>query len=223
MRNTYRAVNRFVILIITMANSKIFVSTTIVAIFLGPMVQASPSLEVENLNAAEPQGESRVLDDNMAVSEVPPMAAPPPPPDPRYYPYHQALTFRTGYESDFPKLGVEDWVLGFQYMFPKFLSPKLEAGADLHREGRGHLHIGARWIWFEKSYFRPSVKLAFDHFADSVQGIATLSEFKNYYLRSGGTLEYTFANPYSVRFESEVVVNFQKTRLLILLGISRGW
>ncbi len=206
-----------------MANSKIFVSATIVVILLGSNVQASPSTEVQPMEAAEAEGEARALDDNMAISQPPALNTMPPPADPRYYPYHQALTFRTGYESDLPKIGVEDWILGFQYMFPKFLSPKLEAGADLHREGRGHLHIGVRWIYFEKTYFRPSVKLAFDHFVDSAEGLATLSEFKNYYLRAGGTLEYVAWNPYSIRLDSEIIVNFDKTRLLLLLGISRGW
>ncbi len=206
-----------------MSNSKIFVSATIVVILLGPYVQASPSTDVRTIEASEPEAETRTLDDNMAVSEPPALHAKPPPADARYYPYQQALTFRTGYESDLPKMGVEDWVLGFQYMFPKFLSPKLEAGADLHREGRGHLHLGVRWIYFEKTYFRPSLKLAFDHFADSAEGLATLSEVENYYVRGGGTLEYVAWNPYSVRLDSEILVNFNKTRLLLLLGLSRGW
>ncbi len=206
-----------------MTNSTIFVSATIVAIFLGLKVEASPTTELKDLEAAEPQSESRALDDNMAVSEAPAIKVKPAPTDARYYPYQQALTFRSGYESDFPKLGVEDWVLGFQYMFPKFLSPKLEAGADLHKEGVGHLHVGVRWIYNEKTYFRPSLKLAFDHRIDSKDGIATLGEFKNYYVRAGGTLEYVAWNPYSIRLDNEFLINWDKMRYLILLGISRGW
>lgn len=215
--------SRLDILTITMAKPAIFVSATIVAIFLGLNVEASPTTELKQLEPAESQGEVKALDDNMAVSEAPTIKAKPEPTDSRYYPYQQALTFRSGYESDFPKLGVEDWALGFQYMFPKFLSPKLEAGADLHKEGRGHLHVGVRWIYFEKTYFRPSWKLAFDHHIDSKDGIAALAEFKNYYVRGGGTLEYVAWNPYSIRLDNEVLVNFDKFRWLIFLGISRGW
>lgn len=210
-----------------MANSKIFVSATIVAILLslapGLKANASPSLELKDLDPAEAQNETKTLDENLVVSEAPQLKSKPPPGELRYYPYQQALTFRTGYESDFPKIGVDDWVLGFQYMFPKFLSPRLEAGADLHREGNGHLHVGVRWIHNEKSYFRPSAKLAFDHMTESKYGFATLSKFENYYLRGGGTLEYVAWNPYSIRLDNEVIVNFEKFRFLLLIGISRGW
>ena len=111
----------------------------------------------------------------------------------------------------------------FQYLFPKFLSPKLEAGADLHKDGRGHLHAGLRWIYNERSYFRPSLKAAVDHFADSAEGIATLAHIDNWYVRGGATLEQVVWNPYSLRLETELAINLRHTELITTLGLSRGW
>jgi hypothetical protein len=163
-------------------------------------------------------------DENMAISPAPAVDTEHMPvTHARYYPYHQQLTFRTGLASDFPKLSLNDSVLGFQYLFPKFLSPRLEAGADLHDNGRGHVHVGARWIHNERNYWRPSYKLALDHYVDSKLGLATLAHKEDWYARGGATAEYVVWNPYSLRAEVEMLANFDNVRLVLTIGLSRGW
>jgi hypothetical protein len=151
------------------------------------------------------------------------LPAPPPPPDPQYYPYQQQLTVRYGQASDFPSFKFNDSIIGFQYLFPKFLAPKLEAGADLHRNGIGHIHAGARYMWLERSYFRPSLKIGVDNLVDSSSGLATFATIDNYYLRGTATLEYVVWNPYSVRLEVELLMGLTKQISEYTLGLSRGW
>lgn len=206
-----------------MAKLTLFVSATIVGIFVSSKVLASPSAELANPTESEQGEPATPLDSNMALTPPPAVTEKGPPPDPHYYPYHQAFTVRSGYDSDFPKLSFNNWVLGFQYLFPKFLSPKLEAGADLIDNGTGHLHAGVRYYYHEKSYFRPSAKISLDHLAESENGLATLTKFENYFARGSVTLEYVVANPYSLRLEGELLINFKKTHTFIVLGLSRGW
>ncbi len=206
-----------------MAKLPIFVSATIVLIFSHGGAAASPQDNVLGVEPAVEAEEVRALDDNMAVSPPPALKGKPGPPNARYYPYQQQLTYRSGYDSDYPKLGVDNWVIGFQYLFPKFLSPKLEAGADLLDNGTGHLHVGARWIRTERSYFRPSVKVGLDHLAESREGLATFTKIENYFARGSATLEYVVWNPFSLRLEYEILANFDKMRAVATLGISHGW
>jgi hypothetical protein len=210
-----------------MSKLTVNVSATIVLIFTAhvrsPFAQANPLPTMPENTATKEEFENRAIDENMNLIERTPITGLPTYSPPRYYPYRQQLTFRAGGGTDFPKIDFDDLVLGFQYLFPKFLSPKLEAGADLHKDGRGHLHVGLRWIYLERSYFRPSYKLALDHFADSKKKLATLAQIDNYYLRLGGTLEYVVWNPFSLRLECELVINFRYSELVPTLGLSRGW
>lgn len=208
-----------------MAKLTIFVSATIVAIFIQAAAIAAPQSDVpESKESGVVPEETRPPDENMVISPAPkPSRTALEPESPRYYAYQQALSFRGGLASDFPKLNFEDSVTGFAYLFPKFLSPKLEAGADLHENGRGHVHVGARWIYFERSYFRPSAKLALDHFVDAKYGLGTLARKEDWFARGGGSLEYTVWNPYSIKLDAEMIINFDETKLLLALGISRGW
>lgn len=206
-----------------MSKLLIFVSATIVLIFASPTLLASPPKTAPESEAPASQWPQGKPDENLSITEPPDPNAPVPAAEARYYPYRQALTFRGGYASDFPKTNFDEIVLGFLYMFPKFLSPKLEAGADLLEESRGHLHVGLRWIAWEKSYFRPSGKLSLDHLAEAEERLATLTRVDNYYVRVSGTLEYTVWNPYSLRLEHEVLVNLDRTWQIMTLGVSRGW
>jgi hypothetical protein len=206
-----------------MANQRFIVSATIVLIFLSGSAFASPVTGVELEDTSAESGTTLQLDDNLSISRPPSLTSKPPPPDPHYYPYQQALTFRTGYDSNWPKLGVDHWILGFQYLFPKFLSPKLEAGADSLDNGSGHLHAGARWFYNERGYFRPSVKASLDHLAESQHGLATLTKLANYYFRGSATLEWVVSNPASIRLEHEMFFNFDRVRANITLGLSWGF
>jgi len=207
-----------------MSKLRIFVSATIVLIFVSVTATAAPQPEVPEDRSPPPAVEVRPIDENMGVAPAPKASAAAYRAErPEYYNYSQAFTVRGGTSTDFPKISLDDALLGFAYMFPKFLSPKLEAGADLHESGRGHVHVGTRWIYFERSYFRPSVKLALDHAIDGRYGLGTLVKREDWFARGSATLEYVFLNPYSLRLEPEMLINFDHTILVITLGLSRGW
>jgi hypothetical protein len=206
-----------------MSKLLIFVSATIVLIFANAPTFAAPpavSPEPPEEKSTWPDGKP---DENLSITNAPDPVLPTPQADAHYYPYRQALTFRTGLSSDFPKINFDETVFGFQYLFPKFLSPKLEAGADLQEHNRGHLHAGLRWFAWEREYFRPSGKISLDHLAESKERLATLTRIDNYYVRLSGTIEYVVWNPYSIRVEHELLINLDRCWQVMTLGISRGW
>jgi hypothetical protein len=205
-----------------MSNLLTFVSATIVLILAAPNVSAAPQTDVPESQQSEPHAADHPPDENLSISE-PKNVGPTKPADSGYYSYRQAFTFRVGQMSDFPETKADEVIFGFQYMFPKFLSPKLEAGADVHENARGHLHVGWRWFFWERSYWRPSYKIALSHFADAEKNLATFTDPENYYVRFAGTLEYVFKPPFSVRLEPEILVGSLGQRLVITVGLSRGW
>lgn len=208
-----------------MAKLPTVVSATIVLIFQTLNVWASPIDEYPKtpIPSEEEVATPAPLSEDMQIAQPRQSDDPLPPPKLEYYPYKQQLTVRYGQTSDLTDIDFDDNLIGFQYLFPKFLSPKLEAGADLHERGKGHIHAGMRWIYSERNYFRPSVKLSGDILLDSKQKMATFTHLVNYYLRGTGTVEYVFSNPYSVRLESEVYLGTENHILAMSLGLSRGW
>lgn len=202
----------------------IFVSATIVLILAGASASAAPQNQAPADDTQEQPWPEGPPPEDMQISDAPPVPGPIAKPNARYYTYEQQLTFRVGAGSETNALNeLQDTIIGFQYMFPKFLSPKLEAGADLHPDGIGHIHAGARWIWWERGYFRPSVKASLDARLDGKEGLATLGKFENYYARGSSAIEYTVWNPYSLRLEAELLVGSKKGYVEWTLGISRGW
>ena len=208
---------------LTMSKLPIFVSATIVLFFAGLPTWANPQNVVPEVTTPKDAQESGSIDENLVLSEPQPITGTPHAPAPEYYPYRQQLTFRAGKVAAPSMKKLDDLVLGFQYLFPKFLSPKLEAGADLHPDGKGHIHAGVRWIYHERSYFRPSVKAAFDHFVDADEKLATLTQLEHYIARLGATLEYVVWNPFSIRLEAELLINHEDNQLIYTVGLSRGW
>ena len=206
-----------------MSKLKLFVSAYVAMLILSRQVVASPQDQAPEGPQEKTQWSKTVPGDDLSISQPPPLAAPPPPPEPKYYPYQQQLTFRMGFNGVFPADHFENRVIGFQYLFPKFLAPKLEAGADLQNGGNGHIYAGMRWIWWERSYFRPSLKLSGDHLVTSSEGLSTFTHYENYYLRGTATLEYVVWNPYSVRVEVELLAGFQNMLSEFTVGLSRGW
>lgn len=200
----------------------LFVSATFVLIFAGHAF-ASPQNEVPETRETEPAPTPTPFDDNLSLSKPPKLPGKLPPPEPRYYTARQALTFRTGVVSDPDTHNLTSPLVGFQYIFPKFISPKLEGGADVHENGRGHIHAGIRWYWWERNYFRPSVKFAFDHLLVGSESLGTITKFENNYLRGSAALEYTFYNPYSLRLEGELLLGPKEFAQELTLGVSCGW
>jgi hypothetical protein len=80
-----------------------------------------------------------------------------------------------------------------------------------------------RWIWHERSYFRPSLKLGADHLINSTENLATLTNIDNLFLRTTATLEWVIWNPYSLRVEGEALFGSKNTIGEMTLGLSRGW
>ena len=207
-----------------MSKLALFVSGTIVLIFVGMPAGASPQPDVPESKTSETELPPRPPDDNLSIAKPPPLPAKlPEAKNTDYFPFRQALTFRTGVATEPETKKLKDRIVGFQYLFPKFLSPKLEGGADVHEDGKGHLHVGIRWIFREKTYFRPSLKAALDHLVKGNENLATWVKIDNYFLRGGGAVEYTFSNPYSVRLEAEVFVGTKEFGQEYTLGLSRAW
>lgn len=200
------------------------VSATIVLIFAHPRAFASPQEDFPEDTSPEATAAPKPIDENMSISEAPHVdGTSMKKPSLRYYPYTQEFTIRTGLASTLYPWQASEHVVGFQYMLPKFLSPKFEAGADLHGNGEGHLHFGLRWILRERSYFRPSYKLALDHHLESKENLATVARLSNYYIRGGVAVEFTVWNPVSVRLEMESFISTKDTWGEGTLGLTYGW
>ena len=207
-----------------MSKLTIFVSATIVLILHSAPSGAAPQAEVPPQDVREEAAPMKELDENMAITEPPPAPRMAKPTDPRYYAYRQAVTLRAGFGLDL-SAGSEDVqrVLGVQYLMPRFLSPRIELGADLHNDGNGHIHAGLRRVFNERGYFRPSLKAGLDHLLESEKNMASFAHINNYFLQTTGTMEWVVWNPYSIRLEQELLFGLRKTWTVTTLGISRGW
>lgn len=200
-----------------------------VLLFFQASVLAAPSQQMPPESKTEEPDSPKKLNEDMVISEPAPVLSEVKP-DPQYYVYQSALTFRAGvgFQDDRPKpldgFQIDDAVLGFQYMFPKFLSPKLEAGADIHPAGVGHIHGGMRWIANQRSYVRPSAKLALDHRFKGSQNLGTFGHIDNWFGRLALTFEFVTRLPYSVRLEVEGLANINgEQQSVFTVGLSRGW
>lgn len=203
-----------------MAKLSLFVSANFALFFICQLSFANPQTAVPDAPREESTSPQKSIDD-MSIGEPLPLAPPVPPPESHYYSYPQAFTFNLGTTNPIRPLTLS--VVGFEYMFPKFLSPKLEAGAELHNDGTGQISAGARWFWHERSYFRPSLKAGLDILIDPVDGLANLASIDNFYLQMAATLEYVIWNPYSLRLEPQFFLGLNYTFMEVTLGISRGW
>lgn len=208
-----------------MAKSTILVSATFVLFFVAQRINASPQTSSpELLSPQNTEWPAKPPDESLSIANPPQPIAPPAPPPLRYYGARQALTFRVGQDfGDAFQFKEPGLVLGVQYLFPKLLSPRYEAGVDLHQDSIGHFHFGKRWFWHEKFYFRPSAKLSLDGRLDASEKLATLLDTKNAFVRGTGTLEYVIWNPISVRLEVELLASIKTSFSVVSLGLSHGW
>jgi hypothetical protein len=208
-----------------MSKLTIFVSATIVLILPWSRYSAAaPQPEIPPDSPVEERVQEAPLDENLSLTEPPPLGKPAPPANQRYYTYQQALTLRGGFGLDLSGDTDEvQRVLGAQYMLPSFLSPRVEIGADLHNDGNGHIHVGLRKVFSERGYFHPSLKAGLDHLVDSKENLATFTHINNYYLSTAGTIEFVVWNPYSLRLEEELLFGLKKTWSITTLGLSRAW
>lgn len=188
--------------------SKLFhiVSATIVLIFFtGPVHAQTPSSE------------------NLAIAPAPQSKSKAPPPEVRYYPYHQSLTIKAGEEFGLAPLELENGVFALEYQLPEFLSPRYEIGAEIEDDNTGDVYFGFRKTYRERTYFRPSWRLALDNAIDPNKNLATFVDIDNYYLRASAAVDCTFWRPWSLRLEAESLFGVRKTRAQVLAGITLGW
>jgi hypothetical protein len=209
-----------------MSKLAVFVSATIVLIFTGARALGAPVPEVPDApKSEETWGSEKQSDENMALTPAP--KAPLTPParsDLRYYTARQALTVRGGFDMDLSNSDDgSETVFGVQYLLPRFLSPRLEVGADLQSNADGHIHAGYRKVFSERSYFRPSLKIGADVLLDSRDQLASFGDINNYYARTSGTLEYVVWNPYSVRLEEELLFGLKHIHTITTLGLTYGF
>lgn len=208
----------------TMSKLAIFVSATIVLILTSLRAGAAPQPEVPPDSPTEEKVQERAVDENMAIAEPAPLTHVPPPANQRYYAYRQALTVRGGIGIDLSN--DEDStqkVLGVQYTLPRFLSPRWEIGADLHNDGNGHIHFGLRRVFYERDFFRPSMKAGLDHWVDSKENLATFGHSKNYFFQATGTIEFVVWDPFSIRLEQEFLFGIKKTWTVSTVGLTYGF
>jgi hypothetical protein len=203
--------------------SKLLLLVSAYIFLICAIAQASPQNQAPDAPQETPETPTPISTDDLSISPTPALPTKFSPPEAYYYPYQQQLTLRLGAGGTFPDNPFAKTTIGFQYLFPKFLSPKLEAGADLQSGGDGHLFAGMRWIWAQRSYFRPSLKLSADHLVVSSQGMATFTHFENYYLRGSAAAEYVFCNPYSLRPEFEMLLGSKNVISVFTIGLSRGF
>lgn len=209
-----------------MSKLTVFVSATIVLILLQPKSHAAPTPEVpESPKAEEQWGDGKSADENMAVTPAAPVQITQPKSNSlRYYTARQAVTVRAGFALNLSNSDEDtETLLGVQYLMPKFLSPRLEIGADLHSDDSGHIHAGLRKVFSERSYFRPSLKAGLDVLLKGEEQLASTGNINNYYVRTAATLEQVVWYPNSIRLETEILFGLKRLHSITTLGFSRAW
>lgn len=140
-----------------------------------------------------------------------------------YYPYRQELAPRMGLVLTTDSAHPVTYLLGITYLWPRFQSPQAELGADILPDYGGHLNFGVRHIFKERDYFRPYLLWGLSHEAVARDGLATLTNFDNYYLRGSAGFENVIRLPQSVRIELEVRAGLAKQLLILCLGAAWGF
>lgn len=157
------------------------------------------------------------------------MPTPPPEPLPEeaaktyVYPYRQQLTPRAGYVGSNDDDDPYTYMFGILYLWPRYVSPQAEFGADLVNKYGGHLNFAVRTTFYERGYFRPFWLWGLTHEAVPEDKLATFVNLENYYLRIGIGFEDVIKLPKSVRLEIEGLAGTEKQMYKICLGYSWGF
>ena len=156
------------------------------------------------------------------------MLSPPPtphvvPPRARYYPYRQSLGFHLGAFSSNDGAHPWTWLIGINYLWPRFLSPQVELGADVVANFGGHLNFVIRHILRQRNYVRPYYSWGITHEVTASEGLASFSNYKNYYLRLAIGAEIVRKLPRSARFELGGIAGAKKYGSYFTFGWAWGW
>ncbi|RME14718.1 MAG: hypothetical protein D6797_08155 [Bdellovibrio sp.] len=143
----------------------------------------------------------------------------------QYYPYLHAFTPLVGGIIDIKNIQNTKeiiWTLGFSYLFKKYYSPKWEVLMEISSNSLAFLHLSKRWIWNEKLGFRPYIKLGALSKVLPQGGLASFSDFKNYFLECSLGMEDLVTTAWSFRLESNLAISSQNLYFFLKMGYSWG-
>ena len=214
-------------MLITMTNRYKIVSATIVAFCINFASWAAPQNTMPDQSPAIKSEEPSRREENMNVTK-PQMDA-----DSslnqkfenfEFFPFRQSLTVRMGAAAPVSDFKDTETIIGFTYMFPKFLSPRFEAGADVHnKDDKGHVHAGFREIFFERDRLRPSLKYGVSHEVHANEGLGSFANNKHYFGRGSAALDYSLNQDLALRVEVEALVGIAKQWASASAGLSFCW
>lgn len=139
------------------------------------------------------------------------------------YPYRQQLVPRVGYVRSNDDDDPHTYMFGISYLWPRYVSPQAEIGADLVNKYGGHINFGIKHIVFERGFFRPFWLWGITHEAVPEDRLATFVNLENYYLRIAVGFEDVIKLPKSVRLEAEALAGTDKQMFKVCLGYSWGF
>ena len=139
-----------------------------------------------------------------------------------FYRYRQSLLVRGGALVDFNQTSTLGSNIGFQYRFPFENSQRIEVGADLLNEGAGVLHA-ARFHFADDSRRRWFYKYGAGIRVVPSQQLVTFLKLANWQVRLGGGMEWTLADPFSVRLDLEGAISTEKLTAISTIGFAYGW
>ncbi len=142
-----------------------------------------------------------------------------------FYPYRQSMSPKLGILLD-PDLLRESEIplsLGVRYMLPRRRSPQWELGFDVVTNEGAHIYLGKRFIAHPRRPFRPYFTISGMLSAQAEERLATITDFKNYYVKFSGGFEDIIKLPMSVRLEVEFILGLERQFALLNFGYSWGW
>lgn len=189
---------------------------------------AAPQQDVQ-LDAApseqqEPADVDSLSDEKGVIVSVPPIDSKNP--KIRYfYPYRQSMSPKLGIILDPDLLRNSDvpLALGVRYLLPRRRSPQWEIGFDVVTDEGAHIYLGKRFISHPRRPFRPYFTVSGMLSAQAEERLATITDYKNYYMKLGGGFEDIIKLPMSVRLEVEFAVGLERQFAMLNFGYSWGW
>ncbi len=179
-----------------------------------------PSSPVTPTGPTEP---SRELEEYNLIATPPAQPLPPEASRTYIYPYRQALTPRIGLVTSTDDDEPDTSLLGILYLWPRYLPPQAEIGADFVNKRGGHINFSVRDIFFERGYFRPFWLWGITHEVVPEDRLATFVNIENYYFRVALGMEEVIVLPQSFRLELELLAGTRKQMAIVSAGCSWGF
>jgi hypothetical protein len=139
------------------------------------------------------------------------------------YRYRQSLTPILGLVGSTDADHRLEYNIGFRYLWPRFYQPQAELGVELLSEFGGHALFGVKRTFFDRTLYRPFYLYGISHEFVPKERIATVTTYKNYYLRGSIGFEDTLKMPKSIRVELEARLGIERQMILLNFGYSWGF